>query len=413
MDSEVSMVEIGIDEPVKMVDGDFYADPHRYYEQWREHGPVHRVQFAHGVPCWVIIGYAEGRAALADPRLRKNAADMYELFRQKSAEILSSESAEALGSHMLNSDPPDHTRLRKLVTKAFTPRRVAALRPRIEAITAELLEAMAGRDEVDLLQAFANPLPVTVICELLGVPYADRADFQAWTRVLVGSGNTVAERNAATLAMSEYLRTLIAAKQSHPEADLLSGLVQPAEDGERLDEQELVAMSFLLLVAGHETTVNLLANGTYALLRDRAQWDALRADLSGIPAAVEEFLRYEGPVGWATVRFTAEPVEIGGHTIPTGELVYVALSAANRDPARYDDPSHLDITANSAGHLAFGHGIHFCIGAPLARMEAEIAFTALLQRFPDLDLSDRAFEPDWQHSILFRGLGELPVRPKP
>lgn len=411
MGSEVSVGEIGIDEPIKMVGGDFYADPHRYYERWRAHGPVHRVQFTHGVACWVIIGYAEGRAALADPRLRKNASEMYELFRRKNAEILTDESAEALGSHMLNSDPPDHTRLRKLVTKAFTPRRVAALRPRIEEITAALLDEMADRDEVDLLQAFANPLPVTVICELLGVPFADRADFQAWTRVLVGVGNKKEEPAAATLAMTEYLRKLIAAKRSQPEADLLSSLAQPAEDGERLDEQELIAMSFLLLVAGHETTVNLIANGTYALLRDRDQWDALRADPSGIPAAVEEFLRYEGPVGWSTVRYTSEPMRIGGITIPADELVYVALSAVNRDPARFADPGHLDVTANSSGHLAFGHGIHFCIGAPLARMEAEIAFSALLRHFPDLDFADRAFTPEWQHSILFRGLGELPVRP--
>ncbi len=405
------MGDIGIDEPIKVVEGDFYADPHRYYERWREHGPVHRVRFSHGIPCWVIIGYTEARAALADPRLRKNAADMYELFRRKDAQILSDESAEALGSHMLNSDPPDHTRLRKLVTKAFTPRRVAALRPRIEEITAALLDEMAGQDEVDLIQAFTNPLPVTVICELLGVPYEDRADFQAWTRVLVGSGNALDDRGAATIAMSEYLRKLIAAKQSRPAADLLSGLVQPAEDGERLDEQELVAMSFLLLVAGHETTVNLLANGTYALLRDRAQWDALRADPSGIPAAVEEFLRYEGPVGWSTVRYTSEPVRIGEITIPADELVYVALSAANRDPARYDDPSHLDITANASGHLAFGHGIHFCVGAPLARLEAEIAFSSLLRRFPALDFADQAYAPEWQHSVLFRGLRDLPVRP--
>ncbi|MFC9896273.1 cytochrome P450 [Nocardia sp. NPDC127579] len=407
------MGEIGFDEPVKSVDSDFYADPHRYYERWRQDGPVHRVRLASGVASWVIIGYAEGRAALADPRLRKNVTDMYELFRRKDAEILTNESSQALNSHMLNSDPPDHTRLRKLVTKAFTPRRVAALRPRIEAITAALLDEMAEHDEVDLLQAFANPLPVTVICELLGVPFEDRTDFQAWTRVLVGAVDTLEDRAAATLAMAKYLTELIAAKRGAPEEDLLSGLIQPADDGDRLEEQELVAMSFLLLVAGHETTVNLLANGIYHLLRDRAQWDALRADPSGIPAAVEEFLRHEGPVGWSTIRFTAEPVQIGEITIPAGELVYVALSAANRDPARFATPDTLDVTANASGHLAFGHGIHFCVGAPLARMEAEIAFSALLTRFPTLDFADPAYTPDWQHSILFRGLADLPVRPNP
>ncbi|WP_280336459.1 cytochrome P450 family protein [Nocardia wallacei] len=403
------MAETEISNRIEEVGDDFHTDPHRYYARWRERGPVHRVRLADGLTGWVIISYAEARAALTDSRLRKNVTGMYEIFRrQQRSSVVVNADTEALGSHMLNSDPPDHTRLRKLVTKAFTPRRVAALRPRIEEITAGLLDGMARHDRVDLLAAFANPLPVVVICELLGVPYDDRTDFQSWSRVLVGSVGGVAERNVASVAMSEYLRALIADKRREPGDDLLSGLVHVRDDGDRLSESELVAMAFLLLVAGHETTVNLIGNGTYALLRNRSQFDALRADPAGIPAAVEEFLRYDGPVGWATVRYTEEPVEIGGVRIDAGELVYVALAAANHDPARYADPEQLDITADVAGHLAFGHGIHFCVGAPRARLEAEVAFTRLLGRFPNLELA-RPFTPRWHHGALIRGLTELPV----
>jgi cytochrome P450 len=404
------MDDIETADRIELVEADFHADPHRYYRRWRERGPVHRVQFTDAVPVWVVIGYAEGRAALADSRLRKSATEIFQVLRSKRPEALAGAHSRVLDAHMLNSDPPDHTRLRKLVTKAFTPRRVAALRPRIEEITAGLLDEMVGRNEADLLQTFANPLPVTVICELLGVPFDDRGDFQAWTKVLVGASGGIEERDAAALAMDRYLRQLVAAKRAVPGEDLLSGLVHTSDDGDRLAEPELVSMAFLLLVAGHETTVNLIGNGAYALLRDRAQFRALRDDPAGVPAAVEEFLRYDGPVGWATVRYTAEPVRIGDTDIPAGEFVYIALAAANHDPAHYDDADRLDITANASGHLAFGHGIHFCVGAPLARLEATIAFTALLRRFPDLELARETFTPQWQASVLIRGLTELPVR---
>ncbi|MBF6332836.1 cytochrome P450 family protein [Nocardia transvalensis] len=394
-----------------VVDKDIYDDPHKYYRRWRESGPVHRVRFrGQEFGAWVIIGYAEARAALADPRLCKSAAGFYEIFRRAHPDTDLNPAAEALSAHMLNSDPPDHTRLRKLVTKAFTPRRVAALRPRIEEITGGLLDEMARHDEVDLLEAFATPLPVMVICELLGVPFADRAAFQAWSKVLVGAVGGFEERNTASVEMSEYLRELVAAKRIRPGEDLLSGLVQVSDGGDQLAAEELVSMAFLLLVAGHETTVNLIGNGTYALLRDKAQWHALREDPARIPEAVEQFLRYDGPVGWATLRYTGEPVRIGDIDIPEGQLVYVVLTAANHDPARHPEPERLDITADASGHLAFGHGIHFCVGAPLARLEAHIAFAALLHRFPDLALADPAFTPHWQPSLLIRGMTELPVR---
>ncbi|MEG8183412.1 cytochrome P450 [Nocardia terpenica] len=409
---ETEAVQPAAVQPIEKLGDDFHADPHRYYDRWRESGPVHHVQLTDGVPCWVVIGYGEGRAALADPRLRKNYNAVYELFRRKIPGGIGNEDAQVLAAHMLNSDPPDHTRLRKLVSKEFTSRRVAAMRPRIEEITAALLDDVAAHEEPDLLQRFAIPLPVTVICELLGVPFEDRASFQAWTKIVLGgTTGTVEDRSAASLAMSNYLQELVEAKRARPGEDLLSGLVQTSEDGDRLGRAELVAMAFLLLVAGHETTVNLIGNGVYHLLRHRDQFRALREDPDGIPAAVEEFLRYDGPVGWSTVRYTAEPVRIGGVDIPADEIVYISLGAANRDRARFQNADRLDVTANANGHLAFGHGIHFCVGAPLARLEADVAFRSLLARFPNLDLADRAFTPEYQVGMLIRGLTELPVRP--
>ncbi len=406
------MAEAGTSAQLELVDQDFHDDPDKYYDRWRAAGPVHHVQFTHphGIPCWVVIGYVEARAALADPRLHKDALGAAELFRRNGNRSLLLSDAQSLNTHMLNTDPPGHTRLRKFVNKSFTARRVAALRPRIEQITAELLDAMAGNDEADLLRDFANPLPVTVICELLGVPYADREDFQGWTKILVGAAGGLEDRDRASTEMSGYLTQLLADKRIRPGHDLLSSLANQSDAGDRLTDGELVAMAFLLLVAGHETTVNLIGNGTYALLRDRTQFDALRADPEGIPTAIEEFLRISGPVGWSTLRYTAEPVTIGETTIPEGELVYIALTAADHDPDRYATPRDLDITRNISGHMAFGHGIHFCVGAPLARMEATVAFTALLERFPKLAVAPD-FTPSWQPSLLIRGLTELPVLP--
>ncbi|MFI9402486.1 cytochrome P450 [Nocardia sp. NPDC052316] len=404
------MGEIEAQDQVETLGADFFDDPHVYYRRWRERGPVLRVQFQRGVTQWLVIGYAEARAVLADPRMHKNLAEVVEVFRRKDPGALMDSPVLPLVAHMLNTDPPDHTRLRKLVNKAFTGRRVAALRPRIEEITAALLDRMAEHDEVDLLEAFAVPLPVTVICELLGVPFSDRESFQYWTKVMVGAVGDLEERNRCSGEMAQYLAALVQTKRTDPGDDLLSGLVQIRDGGDQLTENELISMAFLLLIAGHETTVNLIGNGTYALLRNESQFRELRADPSGVPAAVEEFLRFDSPVDWATVRYTSEPVQVGDVEIPAGELVYVALSAANHDPARYHDPDRLDVAGDAAGHLAFGHGIHFCVGAPLARAEAEIAFTALLQRFPDLTLAPEATTPSWQHSLLIRGLTALPVR---
>jgi cytochrome P450 len=405
----VRSVDEVVDAVIETLGDDFFTEPQAYYRRWREHGPVHRVRFPDGIARWVVVGYAEGRAALSDPRLRKDSTELVELFRRKRPDRHVDTQESLLTAHMLNADPPDHTRLRKLVAKAFAPRQVAALRPRIEQIAADLLDPLAGRDRVDLLAEFAIPLPVTVICEVLGVGLADRDTFRERTATLLGIGGRSPRTAEAAEQMTAYMRKLVQDKLSHPADDLLSAILQPGEDGDRLTEAESLSMAFLLLVAGHETTVNLIGNGVLALLRDETRWAALRDEPDRVPVAVEEFLRFDGPVNISTLRFTSEPVTIGGTAIPAGELLVVALSGANHDPAHFAAADELDLTGDATGHLAFGHGIHYCVGAPLARLEAVVSFTALLRRFPDLRL---AADPDalhWYQSTLIRGLTELPV----
>jgi cytochrome P450 len=272
---------------------------------------------------------------------------------------------------------------------------------------------MAGRDRADLVAEFAFPLPITVICELLGVPMADRESFRSWSNTVVTGMAAGQSTVGAMQSLAGYITELIADKRRHLGDDLLSELIAVRDGGDRLSERELVAMVFLLLIAGHETTVNLIANGAYLLLTHPDQYQRLRADLSLVPAAVEEFLRYESPVETTTPRFTAEPVEVAGVTIPAGEVVLVALSSANRDEGRFADPARFDIGRADSSHLAFGHGIHFCLGAPLARLEGQVAFETLLTRLPGLELAVPRSELAWRPGILIRGLVDLPVRTAP
>ncbi|GGI75404.1 cytochrome P450 [Saccharopolyspora subtropica] len=393
-------------------DAEFVRNLYERYRDLRDAGPVHQMRTVNGLPVWVITRYEDARAALADPRLRKDSSRAQELVAEK---VPAAEDrgvfASELVAHMLNTDPPDHTRLRKLVVKAFTARRVEALRPRVEAITADLLDAMAEESEVDLLDALAFPLPIQVICELLGVDESRRDDFRAWTNTLLDGSDEDASRIAG-FAMAEYLVELIAAKRREPADDLITALIDATEDEDRLSEQELISMVFLLLVAGHETTVNLIGNGVLALLRNPDQWAALRADPDRVADAVEEMLRFDGPVMHGTFRFTAEPVEYGGVEIPAGEMVWVGLASANHDPERFPDPERFDITRDARGHLAFGHGIHFCLGAQLARMEAQIALRGLIERFPNLRAAKSLDDVQWRYSPLIHGLRELPVHPR-
>ncbi|WP_405477184.1 cytochrome P450 [Streptomyces sp. NBC_00009] len=380
----------------------FTADPYPVYEELRARGPVHRVRLpkpADDGEAWLIVGHEEARAALTDPRLVKSPARLG----------FSGLDEELIGTHLLITDPPHHTRLRSLVTRAFTARRVESLRPRIQRITDDLLDAMLPHGRADLVESFAFPLPLTVICELLGVPDIDRADFRRMSNEVVAPSDRDGEY-ATFVELAAYLRDLIEDKRaSAPADDLLSALIRTtAEDGDRLSPDELCAMAFILLIAGHETTVNLIAGGVRALLTHPDQLAALRADMTLVGGAVEEMLRYEGPVENATYRFTVEDTEVGGTVIPGGSAVLVGLAAADHDPERFPEPDRFDIRRDARGHIAFGHGLHYCLGAPLARLEGQIALRSLLDRAPALALDGPA--DDWLPGMLIRGVRSLPVR---
>jgi len=378
-------------------------DPVPALAERRIEQPVGKLEFPFGISAWLLTRHADVKQVLGDVSGYSN--DFARMNEAVAGQVPTVDPG-GLGF----ADPPDHTRLRKLVSRAFTVRAIAALRPQIEAIAGRLADRMAaGPAEVDLLDSFAFPLPMGVICELLGVPDAERTSFRRWSNTLLTSDGAVDERTAAGTSMAVYLTDLVAQKRAHPADDVLSAIVAASEDADRLSADETVSMAFLLLVAGHETTVNLIGNGVLALLRRPDRLAELRADPDLVPAAVEELLRFDGPVNLATFRYTTAPVEVGGTTIPTGEVVLVSLASANRDPEHYADPDELDLH-REAGHLAFGHGIHHCLGAPLARLEGEIAFGTLLDRFPDLALAVDPAELTWRQSILMRGLTRLPVR---
>src|SRR4051794_34810124 len=316
-------------------------------------GPVHKITLPTGDPAWLITGYHEARQALHDPRLIKTERALANV----GSGVLPPELLSAVASHMLNNNPPDHTRLRRLVAAAFTRRRVEQLAPRIQQITDELLDGMAGVTQVDLLESFAYPLPITVICELLGVPAQHRSEFHAWSSVVV-TGVLAGQEVfiAASVAMVRFMRELVAAKRAAPADDLLSALVAVRDGADRLSEDELTSMAFLLLVAGHETTVNLIGNGVLALLTHPEQLALLRAQPERLGAAIEELLRFDGPLQVATLRVTTESIELGGVVIPAGEIVVVGLLAANRAAAGIAQPDGLDITRADNPHVAFGHG---------------------------------------------------------
>ncbi|MFI6101620.1 cytochrome P450 [Lentzea sp. NPDC051213] len=390
---------------------DYVQNPHEVHDMLRAEGPVREVLLPRGLKVWLVTRYEEAKVALTDPRISKNILDGRHIFERHSPPDTDRRMFDqALTVHMLNMDQPGHTRLRKLVTKAFTARRIELMRPRVEEIAAELIAKMADGTEVDLLEAFAFPLPITVICELLGIPIDNRDEFREWSNQLLsyGTQEQIAQAGAAMAQfLFEHVDRIAAAEQTD---DFFSALVHADDSGDRLDRNELVSMAFLLLVAGHETTVNLIGNAVLALLRNPDQLQILKDRPELIPAAGEEFLRLEGPVNIATFRYTTVPIELGSVTVPAEELVMVSLVAANRDPDRYANADQLDVTRDARGHVAFGHGIHFCLGAPLARLEFDVALTALLRRFPNLTL---AAEPEtlvWRDSTLIRGLHTLPVR---
>lgn len=391
---------------------EFIADPYPFYHRLRAEDPVHRTPMGF----WVLTRYDDVVTVLHDQRFGRKGFEplLAALFRSGSEQ-------PGLVTSMLFRDPPDHTRLRALVSKAFTPRVVEGMRPHIQEIADRLLDAVRDAKVMDVIADLAYPLPVIVICEMLGVPTADRDTFRQWSLDIARSLDAigmhaigmltapeiVARGNAARRALTEYFRDgLIPERRKRPRADLLSALIAAEEQGDKLSEGELLATCNLLFVAGHETTVNLIGNGLLALLRHPDQLTALRGDPSLIPSAVEELLRYDGPVQ-RTGRIPHADVEIGGKKIAPGEMVVALIGAANRDPARFPDPDRLDITRRDNDHIAFGAGIHFCLGAPLARVEAQIALNTLLRRMPGLTLATTTLE--WRETSVLRGLKALPV----
>ena len=379
----------------------YYCDPLGFFARLRESRPVAPVLMPAYGRAWIVTRYADVRTVLTDPRFAKDVHRWPGGGRSRPSE------ATGVYAHMLHADPPDHTRLRRLVQKAFTPRR-AALRPRTEEIAAGLLDEMAAApgDVTDLLGAYARPLPIAVLCELLEIPEADRA----WIAVAVAAYDDRAQHDRLERELAAYFAELIAARRSDPGDDLVSALVCDSRGADGLTGNELVSTVFLLVMAGFDTTVNLIASGTLALLTHSGEKDRLRRDPSLLPAAVEELLRFTNPVNHANDRFTTEDVPVGDVVIPAGEWVLPAISSANRDPAQFPDPDRLDLGRDTSGQVAFGHGIHHCLGAPLARMEAEVALGALLARFPRISLAIPRSELRWRPVSLMNGLESLPVR---
>lgn len=385
------------------------VDPLALCARMRQEAPVARVLSpTQRVPMWIVSRYRDTQELLKDPRFIK---DRYKLADEDRLRYFRVEEIGQIDKHMLNADPPVHTRLRALVSQAFTARRVEALSPRITAITQRLLDAFPPGESVDLLEAFAFPLPITVIAELLGVPAEDQPRFREWTTTLVSPPKSthLEPLRKTAVQMHQYFQDFLARRRAEPRDDLTSALLAAEEHGDRLSAVELTSMVFLLLVAGHETTVNLITNGVWALLRHPEQLERLRAEPVLLESAVEEMLRYCGPVRHTTSRFALQDTEFLGQTIPAGEMIMASLLAANHDPEQFAEPERFDLARTPNRHLSFGSGIHFCLGAPLSRLEAQVAIPLLLEHLPRLRFAVDPSLLRWRSGLLIHGLEQLPV----
>lgn len=390
---------------VNLVSREFKADPFPFYARLRAEQPVCRITAPGLKEAWLITRYEDVVAALKDNRFAKNPLTA-------ATQPWLPGFAKPLQRNMLDLDEPDHTRLRTLVHKAFTPPMVERLQGRIQSIADQLLDAVEPRGSMDLVRAYALPLPLTVIGELLGIPSQDQDRFHRWTKTMLKTPTkfNLVRAMPSLIAFMRYLRRLFRQLRSTPQEGLLTALVQVEEAGDRLSEDELLGMAFLLLIAGHETTVNLISSGALALLQHPDQMARLRRDPSLIKSAVEELLRYTNPLETATPRFAREDVMVAGVTIPRGAQVLAVVASANRDSSQFEDPDRLDIARENNRHLAFGQGAHFCLGAPLARLEGQIAINTLLRRLPSLQLAVPEPSLRWRATPVLRGLEKLPVR---
>jgi cytochrome P450 len=384
----------------------FHADPYPFYRHLRETDPVH----LSALGLWILTRYEDCVTSLRDPRFGREGFEAI-----LSAQYGEESETGRLPRSMLFRDPPDHTRLRSLVNRAFTPRVIEGMRGQIQGVVDGLLDRVQGAGRMDVIADLAYPLPVTVICDMLGVPVGDHEQIKQWSSDIIRSLDaigipsdpSIVERGrVGRRGIADYFRALLPERRRRPRTDLLSALIAVEEQGDRLTEGELLATCILLFIAGHETTVNLIGNGTLALLRHPDELRRLREDAGLIATAVEELLRFDGPVQ-RTARIPSEDVTIGGHTIPKGEMVMPFLGAADRDPPQFSAPDRLHIGRADNRHIAFGMGIHFCLGAPLARMEGQIAINTLVKRLPKLALATA--RPEFRQSLTLRGLASLPV----
>ena len=396
---------------VELTSPAFRADPYPTYARWRAEAPVGRAKLPDKQTVWLVSRYDDALTVLKDPRF---ANDREKVLTPAQASRLpwTPSVVKRLSRMMLNLDAPDHTRLRALVHKAFTPGLVVNMLERIQTLTDELLDAVQDRGHMDLIRDYALPLPATIIAEMLGVPVRDRHKFHRWSSALVSASGSTWGMLMMVSPMWEflrYIRKLVKMRQADPRDDLISALVQAREAGDRLSEDELQAMIFLLLVAGHETTLNLIGNGVLALLEHPAELDRLRENPDLIKPAVEELLRYDSAVQMSNEHYAREKVTIAGVTIGPGETVHAMLGSANRDEGHFECPDELDITREPNRHLAFGQGVHYCVGAPLARLEGQVAINTLLRRFPDLRLAVPSQVLRRRRALGLRGLVSLPV----
>lgn len=386
------------------------ADPHPYYRRLREKDPIHRTYAGDG---WVISRYEDCLHVLSERRFSSDERNLrrWPKMRARAGRAGLPDPYEIDLASMLRRDPPDHDRLRRLVSKAFTPRAVEAMRGRVEQLVDELLDALPRAGSIELVRDLAAPLPVSVIAEMLGVPLADRDRFRHWSdeAVKLLGDSSLEEARAAIAAfqeLGEYIGRVADERRKEPRGDLLSGLVAAEEEGDRLSTRELVSTSILLLIAGNETTTKLISNGVIALLRNPDQLELLRGEPKRIEGAVDELLRYDGPVQ-LTSRMVTEDGDLRGHRLREGQQLVLMLAGANRDPEHFEDPDRLDVTRENLRHLAFGHGLHFCLGAQLARLEAAVTLEALVTRLPDLRFAETPIR--WGTNTVLRGPLELPL----
>jgi cytochrome P450 len=390
------------------LDPAFIADPYPFYHRLRETAPVYKTPMGF----WLLTRYEDVAFGLRDKRFGKDFVG--NIQRRYGRDMMNEPAVRSLGNTMLVLDPPDHNRLRGLVNKAFTARRVSDMRSRIEALVGEQLDRVADKGAMDVIRDLAHRLPVIVICDMLGIPEEHRAPFLAASNVngrilepVPMTREEIDQANFATMAGNAYFDQLCELRRHEPKDDLTTELVKAEESGDRLSAEELRANIGLLFGAGHETTTNLIGNGLLALHRQPDQWERLKADPSLIPNAIEELLRFDSSVQ-LTGRVTNSEVEVGGVTLPAGESVVMLLGAANRDPAQYKDPDTLDVGRQNVRPMSFGGGIHHCLGAQLARLEGELVFSALIDRLPNLELPEKD-RPAWKHSFTLRGLTKLPA----